>query len=739
MASNFEYLYFKDVTNDDIFQEKTNEAKNDYFGFFTNKENFKEGEIIKKLLEENRDESLKLEKKFYDFVWSNIDNSEKPNYNSIKYSNTGMESAYPPNFLNILMNKIYREIDTTSQDSLFQQINSVEFKNKFIANSKSTVTDFIKFQFNLIAKKQPIKLARTNGKLDFVPGLTEAEFNEKLNSIFDMAGLSEIKDKKETIDNLYKIYSKKIGIKGIYRVKTDDFERYAEQLADDIVKKYQNKKKEEIQMYLNNIFKINKSGTQISKEALIRFDDENGNLIDEDKISLSFSVTDVQEEAGQIIDQIGVSSLSQEKEGAEFFYTITLMPKQSKESFAKSLFRDAKEALFTQAAKDKFQTLFGDNAQIQSEYVEGVSDVITKLNTAFSKPREINKLVSFEGENNTPKIDENRPYEEVHKELLELASTTLGKIGIKEEDYSYEYKEKNPKTGKESKKNIKLIAPTQKNKEILLNIIKGSYTGSTSNIIGNFTEVFFTLLLSTLFKKNLNNEQNKVMLLGSNLNDLSKQMHVDVAVKYNDTYIGLQLKQYLSSAEKVRSIPFYENAEATFPVGESTLKLQNGNEVSGILSKNTPQEVIAQLNFLIVNDKLKTNFLEDSSSKNKFIETLVMPMIRYEDYAFLKEEEFSILKNNFYNVNGYLIPTSLIFQVALLQVDGVSLGNIQKIEDNLPVQKDIAKKSPKDMPDLFKSLINDSKKKVTYGFKGSYFQLNLNTLISYMNGGGVNI
>jgi hypothetical protein len=42
-----------------------------------------------------------------------------------------------------------------------------------------------------------------------------------------------------------------------------------------------------------------------------------------------------------------------------------------------------------------------------------------------------------------------------------------------------------------------------------------------------------------------------------------------------------------------------------------------------------------------------------------------MPFIRYEDFAFLEADAYANLKNNFYIINGFIIPTSLILYKCL--------------------------------------------------------------------------
>jgi hypothetical protein len=63
-----------------------------------------------------------------------------------------------------------------------------------------------------------------------------------------------------------------------------------------------------------------------------------------------------------------------------------------------------------------------------------------------------------------------------------------------------------------------------------------------------------------------------------------------------------------------------------------------------------------------------------------------MPFIRYEDYAYLEEDVYKDLKNNFYVVNGFIIPTSLILYKCLQTIEGegmsTSIGTL-KATNNL--------------------------------------------------------
>lgn len=720
MASNFEYIVYRNVDGSEEGANKLiEEAKRDYLSTLRSPKELNETRKIKNILENKIEESMKLEKQFYKIIFK--DNPLSADIDKFSYQNG--QYRCPANFENNLLEVIYgSETDPNNTDTLFGALHSKVFRDTFLSGVKASIPSLIMMKFQTILKT---KVEIDYGDKTINPSIEESEFLEIFQDLYRNAGIQDSFPENK-IKELYKRYTAIVKA-GYYDFSDPTFSNWidqivenikngnpsmAEALARKVLGSDKTSKVESLQDAINKlqeraargrgIIRVKKDVTkqlvQITKEMELNLTKMNNAF---DNASIVLAMKDSKTET--IIQGLEDVSRSHPTEISE--NEVKFEIQGSKQVIVDTIIDGAYNALnaISPIAGKQFLALKG---ALKPELTTGIANVLERLNNGLNSVSSVEALMNITFDGTMKKMNLKEGNEAMRKAIEYL--TLKGKIDKKDESL---YMSENKRNEVEKK-------------------LKDVCTGYIANRSGDFAEVFFTLLLSKFSTK-----KDTARLLGSDKNRIGESMHADVAyVADKNNQFGMQLKEYLGSnaGEGLGTFKFYEGNKAIFPVDYSK---REGDTTQNLLSRYVKQEYIGQLNFLVTNN-FYTHFFNDYLQD--FEDSIIMPFIRYEDFAFLKEDAYANLKNNFYVINGFIIPTSLILYKCLQAIDqegaNTSIGTL-KYTDHLlkePPELPNGVKLSEEGGNLFYDYVK--KYKITFEFDTN-FKVDLNDLVNTLNQG----
>lgn len=721
MASNFEYIVYRNVEgSEDGANKLLEESKNSYLSTLKSPKELNETRKIKAILEQKIEESLQLEKQFYKIIFK--DSPVLTDIETFSYENG--QYRCPSNFEKNLLKAIYgSDVDANNTDTLFGALHSVAFRDTFLSGIKASIPSLVKMKFQTILKT---KVEINYGDKTINPSIkNEQEFLEIFKELYRNAGIEDSFPQNK-ISELYKRYVAIIKA-GYYDFSDPTFSNWIEQIVESLAnsnpsmaealarrvlgtdKKSNIKDLEDAIANLQEraakgrgIIRVKKDVVkqlvQITKEM-----EENLNKMNKafEGASIVLALKDSKTE--EIIK--GLEDVSRERPSEITENEVKFQIEGTSDTIVNTIINGAYDALNNISPIAGKQFLDLKNA-LKPELTTGIANVLDRLNNGLNSISGIEALMdtTFDGTMKKMNLKEGDVAMKAAVEYL----TLRGKIDKKEESLYMS----GDKKGEVEKK------------------LRDICTGYIANRSGDFAEVFFTLLLSKFSTK-----KDTARLLGSDKNRIGESMHADVAyVIDKNNQFGMQLKEYLgnNAGEGLGTFKFYEGNKAIFPIDYSK---KEGDSTQNLLSRYIKQQYIGELNFLVVNN-FYTHFFD--IYRQDFEDSILMPFIRYEDFAFLEEDAYSNLKNNFYIINGFIIPTSLILYKCLQAIDqegaNTTIGTL-KYTNNLlkepPILPD-GENLSKNGSNLFYEYVK--KYKIVFEFDTN-FKVDLNDLVNTLNKG----
>lgn len=714
MSSNFEYIVYNNVKGSEEGADKLiDQAKSSYLSVLRSPKDT-EDRKIKSILKEKIKESLELEKQFYNIIFKD-DKENLAIANNFSYD--GEKYTCPQNFENILLNKFYgSNSDPNDIDTLFGALHSVAFRDTFLSKAKVSLPSVIKMRFEKLVKTRPT-INHENGIID--PGIDESEFLSIFRTIYENSDLIESYS-ESTFKKLYESYKKMVK-SSYYDFSDPYFSSWISELTSAIISSGDPRMAEALALKalgtkkgktMGEVFDtLEEQGT--SGRGVIRV----GSSVLKQTIDLTAQFGINIEKMNKALSNAKVVISTGNKETQTIFSELEKMENNSSsmaegseikfkiegvnDKIADTIFNGALETLksISPKAAEQFQKLSG---LLKPDLTKGIEDVLLRMNNGLEKVSEIEKLmdIQIDGSSKTMSM---KTDDATFNEALEYL---VARQKIKKDDaLLYNLKD----NSKEVEKKLKTIC-----------------TGYIANRSGDFSEIFFTLLISKFATK-----KDTARLLGSNVNRIGESMHTDVAYYADKNHqYGMQLKEYLGSTG--RTIEFYEGNKAIFPIDYSK---QEGDKEQHLLSRYVNRQYIGELNFLIVNN-FYTNFFNEYGKE--FEDSIIMPFIRYEDYAYLEEDVYKDLKNNFYVINGFIVPTSLILYKCLQTIEGegvsTSIGTLKATNNLLKSAPDkpAGLNLEKDGIQQFYKYVKENK--IVFEFD-SKFQVDLQDLVNTLNTG----
>ena len=792
--SNYEYIAFYNLDTEsglynaskEITQAGWNSGPQEFLDFLRGgkSENTPEKQL-EESLKEKIIESYESEKIFY----QKIGLPDNP------YDFENKKTNYPNRFEDMIIQKLY---GINGGLELFQAMHSVQFRDDLLSGYVSSIESTLATRVTLLIKKQSIK--NFNAKTNYYRNLDDKEIEDALSPLLAAAQNSDNETVKKAYLDLIKLIKDNVNASlhtGNIILNLDTLEKLvnSEELYEGLTEDAQDQLKKNIEKHLyeehTGFLKSGHEKTlQLSASKFGQFASTtttlNGEgigilelLQDKGMLQQAFvgSVVKYTQERKQLIEEainnlIKVmeenGALSKKEGNSQIQYKFTIVDNvgdliESPESLEK-FFNSVRMALqnTSDSAQEAFDLII-NKGNFKEKYFREVQHLIEKTKKSQES---INSILGEYGVRPRQEISDLLKDKGERQQIVDYLNTRIKKLiedkngaklqkGDKKNTYvSTEVNENGDSylviTVPDMKKDKEFEANVEKTLDDLDSIVRssmgGSKTGYLSNKIGAFAELFFAILISSFF-------HGDTEILGPTLNEMGEEAHADIRalseqiVKNSEgteftqiRQIGFQLKEYLG--QKSPNFNLYKENKAIFPVKK------NSNDV--LVNRYIPKKYIASFNFILVNDLIKdpfqggnnagNTFIGDDETQKYFSNMIIFPLMRFNDYSWLDEQSMNVLINNFYVINGYLIPTSLVlFTIFSNNGTSTKLGRITPsvatvpLKEKRPTEEEIAQAGESNI-DLFKKYYDETKVVYTYESKNS-FTINLTEMLSILNKG----
>lgn len=734
--SNFEFITYNNDQSKEISDQIWNSNRGPH-DFITSLKKVNNNVIndptllLKKKISQHVQDSLRLEKQFYSLL--NIDG-----YQNIKTDCENGIVEYPNNFMDNLLSSLYK-----GKEALFKTLHSKTFRKNFMEGVNPKLQNLVKLRCREITKGAPLPKFDLK-KAQIIPlGKAVVEGVEIVDDSFDFESLfdpllqdikdiPELKDDYDNFINTYReFYNNAMANTAYLSMDTEDYLKMQElvkvkvlNLLNGNVKALENRQYIEenfgaalagflfAPLQKGNTQKISKSNrpifsVNIDGETPLQILQKEKNQSPEEFLNF---IIPIKADKFKIVEE-GVDKLFQkasefkkEAESGIREYNFEVSNDLSPDDAYQAVINGARVALSGEALTQFNEIIDQAAPEIMSGIKEACQQIaknqfeLNNTRKKFKIPSMIEREGLIEQAKTGNKKDLVNALNEAINELLKSTSSSGNKrlVEVKKGKEYGKIKKGKSSDPKKQEYTFTFLKPDegmdvvtlQEITELLDKTIENVTNGYVNPKIGDFSEAFFTILISILLK---NIGRGTASQLGSEHNLESEQMHADVSYSLDNDNVGFQLKEYLSmngATTLTSTFSFYEDNIANFPITK-TIKNEDNSLYGEKINRYIKQEYVAAFNFIVMNSHYSPygEKFFDTENEKYFMNNILFPFMRYEDYA-LVNTQYENLKNNFYVVSGYLVPTSLILFCAYQQIEGkengvrgvTSIGSIKRKE-----------------------------------------------------------